>query len=195
MPNILLFLTLMIPITWSPGPNNIMCTSIASRSGIIKTIPFILGVNTPIFLYTIATGLGFGALTSQYPATIEILKYAGGIYVFYFAWQMFTAETKGNSQEKLIGFKNGFILSALNVKSITVILLMYSQPIYQNIGKIAQILFLTIAFTLLCIVGHLLWATMGKFLGKFLLSTKALKIQNYTFGSLLVLTGIWIFLG
>jgi threonine/homoserine/homoserine lactone efflux protein len=193
MGNIIFYLTLMIPITWSPGPNNIMCVSVGSRYGTTKTIPFILGLNIPNLFYAVATGFGMGIITEKYPQTIEALKFAGGIYVFYLGWKILNSHVKAKNKTSDIGFKDGFIISSLNAKSITVILLMYSQFPPANTTIFIQTLILSISFVALCIVGHFGWATIGQISSKLLLSSKALKIQNYIFSSLLFLTGIWIF--
>ena len=193
MANIIFFLTLMIPIAWSPGPNNIMCVSAGNRYGISKTIPFIFGLNIPILFYAIATGFGMGIITEKYPQTIDALKYAGGVYVFYLGLKILNSHLRAKNEKSDIEFKDGLIISSLNAKSITVILLMYSQFPPASTNMFIQTFTLSIALVALCIVGHFGWATIGHISSKLLVSSKALKIQNYVFGSLLFLTGIWIF--
>mgnify|MGYP001373929633 CR=1 FL=1 len=192
MTNIILFLTLMIPITWSPGPNNVMCASVSSRYGALKSIPFIVGLNTPNLIYSIATGFGLGVIITEYPSTVEILKYAGGVYIFYLGWKILKSHVKTKSKNKDIRFIDGFIVSALNAKSVTVIMLMYSQFIHVSTNRVMLVFTLSAAFVLLCIIGHVGWATIGQMSSKFLLSSKAIKVQNYIFSSLLFVTGIWI---
>ncbi len=195
MTQTLLFLSLMVPITWSPGPNNIMSASVGGKYGVLRSIPFIIGLNVSNIIYAIGTGFGLGIIMEKYPVTVEILKYAGGVYVFYLGWKIITSHLKTKAKTKDMGFLSGFIISSLNVKSITVIMLMYSQLLRPDMNLITEVLTLSFSFVLLCIIGHFGWAFIGEFSSKIFLSSKAIKIQNYVFGGMLFCTGVWILVG
>lgn len=195
MSDIILFAFMMIPLVWSPGPNNILCASAGSMYGILGSTPFLLGINIPIFIYAVSTGLGLGLLIEQYPLVIEILKYVGAIYIFYLGWKILKSSTKPESKKTKIGFKSGFIISSLNAKLVLVLILMYSQFINTNGSQIMHVLTLSLGFSAVCLAGHFVWLTIGKVSSKLLLSEKALKAQAYIFSSMLFLTGVWILLG
>ena len=192
MTNILLFLSMMIPITWSPGPNNIMCATVGGKKGILKSIPFIIGINIPILFYSLATGFGLDIILEKMPSLIGILKQAGGVYVLYLGWKIYKSDSSNNTDTKELGFLDGFIISALNAKIITALVLMYSQFMTVEIDKTSLILLLSTSFVSLCIIGHFMWAIIGRLASNIFQSEKALKIQNYIFSLMLVIVGIWI---
>jgi len=194
MSSILLFLSMMIPITWSPGPNNIMCATVGGKKGVLKSIPFIMGVNLPIFLYSLATGFGLGIALQKAPFLIDGLKYAGGIYVLYLGWKIFTSDVDNISIKSEFRFIDGFIISALNAKIITALVLMYSQFMSVESEKTYLVFLLSISFVSLCVFGHFMWAITGDLASKLFQTPKALKVQNYIFSFMLFVVGIWIFI-
>ncbi|NJM15396.1 MAG: hypothetical protein HC896_08480 [Bacteroidales bacterium] len=45
---LLLWFSVMAPLAYSAGPNNIMCASLGSKFGMRSVIPFIAGMNTTV---------------------------------------------------------------------------------------------------------------------------------------------------
>ncbi len=189
---ITLFLTLMLPICWSAGPNNIMCASIGGRYGIKRTFPFIVGINLVNIVYAIGVGFGLATLIEQYPQILEIVKYLGAAYIFYLAFKFMTTNTDIDEEKSTPGFKDGIIICALNGKCITAIALMYSQTLNPELGNVLQVLVISTAFIIICVLGHLIWAIGGKGITSLFRSKKTQKIQNYIFGGLLFAVGTWI---
>ena len=126
----ILWFTVMAPIVYSAGPNNLMCASIGARYSFKKSLPFILGVNSNIFLYSLLTGFGLGKLLESYPDIYIYIKYAGSAYILYLAYRFFRSsgiKTSENSDTQTPGFWSGFLLNTLNPKAFTALLIMYSQ--------------------------------------------------------------------
>ena len=194
MSSILLFISMMLPITWSPGPNNIMCATVGGKKGVLKTFPFIVGINIPILIYSLITGFGLGVTLQKAPVLISILQYAGGLYILYLAWKILKSKTDDSHVKKELGFTDGFIISALNAKIITALILMHSQFISSEMDGFSLVLILSISFASLCVLGHFMWATLGALTSKLFYSPRALKIQNIFFSVMLFIVGIWILL-
>ena len=190
--DIILFSGIMVPLTFSAGPNTVMCGTIGGRFGLYKAIPFMGGMNSAILIYSIATGFGLGFITERYPVALDIVKYIGVIYIFYLAWKFIKASTKIEKENKTPGFSSGFIIGILNPKIIAVTILMYSQFLSPGPDKIIQVIVLTIGLLIFCIGGQLLWALGGNTFSKLLTSPQAIKKQNYIFGAMLLMVGIWI---
>ncbi len=78
--NLILFLTLMIPIVWSPGPNNLVCATAGGKVGVAKAIPFVIGINLPILIYALATGFGLTYILARifHPTALNVAVLQSG---------------------------------------------------------------------------------------------------------------------
>ncbi len=59
---------------FSPGPNVIMVTTSGSRFGIKATIPHVLGIAIGVGITAGLTGLGIGAIVTNFPTVTLVLK-------------------------------------------------------------------------------------------------------------------------
>ena len=191
MTSTIIFLTMMIPLIWSPGPNNIMCATVGAKQGMVGSVPFIIGLNLPIFFYALLTGFGLTILINSIPMLEPILTTLGALYVIYLGITLF--KISNNNKTKLInyGFKSGFIISSLNFKVVTVLILMYSQFHTPNI---LHTIGLTTAFVVICIVGHFIWSFSGHVTATLIKNQKFLRVQNVIYGLMLIGVGIWMLL-
>ncbi|GHC21478.1 LysE family translocator [Aidingimonas halophila] len=185
-----LFLAMMIPLVWSPGPNNVMCATVGAKQGTKGSVPFILGLNIPIFIYALLTGFGLTAILSNIPQLASALTILGALYVTYLGVKLITATSGGSVEEIQYGFRSGFIVSSLNFKVVTVLIVMYSQFVSD---RLYFSIVLALSFVLVCIVGHFLWNTIGRISSRLLKSDKFLKMQNFVYGAMLVGVGVWMF--
>ncbi len=191
----ILWFTVMAPIAYSAGPNNLMCASIGARYGFRKTLPFIAGVNSNIFLYSLLTGFGLGTVLESYPGIFKYIKYAGSIYILYLAYRFFRSSTSGGAEkenDKIPGYWSGVILNALNPKAFTALLIMYSQFLDENLNVYFQVFILTVLVIIMSISSHFIWSAGGYWLLGKLTSPKANKIQGILFGSMLVIVAFWL---
>ncbi len=74
---------------WSPGPNNILLLSTASKYGFSKNLPFMTGIWTGSLTLMCLSGIFCTALSSIVPGIQPVMKYLGAAYVLYLAWQTF----------------------------------------------------------------------------------------------------------
>ncbi|CAG9295373.1 hypothetical protein CEDIAZO_00489 [Celerinatantimonas diazotrophica] len=82
------------------------------------------------------------------------------------------------------------MISALNFKVMTVLVVMYSQFSSDNWGYSFG---LAVCFVLICIVGHVLWNGVGQISSRLIQSDSFLKKQNVVYGTMLVGVGGWMF--
>ena len=191
----ILWITVMAPVVYSAGPNNLMCASIGARFGFRKSIPFIIGVNSNIFLYSLLTGFGLGKILESYPGIFSYIKYAGSIYILYLAYRFFRSSGSENAEEKdtrTPGFWSGIILNSLNPKGFTALLIMYSQFLDEKYPIYSQVFLLAIMVLIMSVSSHLLWSSGGYWILGRLTSTRANKIQGILFGSMLVVVAAWL---
>ncbi|MEY3814495.1 MAG: hypothetical protein RJA18_960 [Pseudomonadota bacterium] len=73
-------------MTFSPGPNTMLTTAIASNEGLRKVIPFTLAVPLGWLLILLITGLGIGTLVIQLPIVRWFIQIAGCAYLLWLAY-------------------------------------------------------------------------------------------------------------
>lgn len=134
---------------WSPGPNNIMLLSAASKYGIRKNIKFMLGIWTGSITLMILCGIFCGGLTAIVPGLQPVMKYVGAAYLLY------------------LSYLTGIFLQLVNVKIIVYGLTMFSSFILPWVRE--PILLLLFAFYLMVLgtIGNLIWAFAGNVLKRF----------------------------
>jgi threonine/homoserine/homoserine lactone efflux protein len=191
----ILWFTVIAPIAYSAGPNNLMCASIGARYSFKKSLPFILGVNSNIFLYSLLTGFGLGKILESYPDIYIYIKYAGSAYILYLAYRFFRSSGIKKTEDgdtQTPGFWSGFLLNTLNPKAFTALLIMYSQFLDDHYNVYPQIFLLTIMVLIISVSSHLIWSSGGYWILGRLTTPKAIKIQGMLFGSMLVIVAVWL---
>ena len=179
----------MVPLIWSPGPNNVMCATVGAKQGTAGSIPFIVGLNIPIFLYALLTGFGLSAVLLKFPEFGLAFTILGSMYVIYLGSRLAFSTSSSEADAIQYGFKSGFIISALNFKVVTVLVVMYSQFVSKDLIYTLE---LSCGFVVVCLVGHLLWNTLGQVSGKLVNDPRFLKVQNSTYGLMLIGVGFWM---
>ena len=79
----------------TPGPNNIMLATSGVNFGIRPTLPHMAGITSGLLLIIVGTGLGLGALFSQYPVLRQALQVLGILYTLWLSWKIATAGSLG----------------------------------------------------------------------------------------------------
>ena len=84
----------------TPGPNNSILTASGIKFGFVRTIPNILGVPSGHAIQLTLVCLGLGGLFAQFPILLNVLKYAGAVYLLYLAWKMLGSLKVSNAEDK-----------------------------------------------------------------------------------------------
>lgn len=119
MPNVIPFLSYVLIVTFTPGPNNIMSLVMGSKYGFARTLPFRLGV---------AVGFGLVMIVSSYlnlflftvvPKMKPIAETVGGAYMLYLAARVLMSKVDAtNDDAHLTSFPAGIVLQFINPKAI-----------------------------------------------------------------------------
>ncbi|MCW9707084.1 LysE family translocator [Fodinibius salsisoli] len=187
---------LMLPMTLSAGPANIMSASLGATQGFQKSLLFLAGLSLPATVYSMLIGLGANTVISAYPFIVDGLQYAGAGYVFYLAVKFLRPQKQESADRATppqLGFRSGFILSALNGKLLTMLILMYSVML----GNQSTYLEIWLMTSLLLVTGlgsNALWVAGGQLLSHFIVSKRAIRIQNIAFGLMLLIVAVWLVL-
>ncbi len=193
MPNISAFLSYVIITTFTPGPNNIMSMSNASKYGLKKALPFNIGVFFGFFTIIALSSLFSASLISFIPSIKPIMTYLAAIYILYLAWRIYKSENKAMEGEKRATntIFTGFILQFINLKVIIYGLTITStfiSPYYESVIVLGGFA-LMLAF--ISLLSTFSWAVFGSVLQKFFESHA--KTINTIMALLLVYTAISLF--
>ena len=86
--SVLIEMTLSAILTvWSPGPNNILLLSTASKYGVAGNLRFMTGIWSGSLTLMCLSGLFCSTLGAVIPGIQPVMKYLGAAYILYLAWQ------------------------------------------------------------------------------------------------------------
>ncbi|HYE69733.1 MAG TPA: LysE family transporter, partial [Anaerovoracaceae bacterium] len=102
--NLYAFLSFIFITAYTPGPNNIMSMSNASKLGFRKSFPFNLGILAGFSIVMILCTLFSTALYTLIPKIKPVMIVIGAGYMLYLAWKIWKSnsdiqiqDTKGSS--------------------------------------------------------------------------------------------------
>ncbi|MFS0673529.1 LysE family translocator [Ornithinibacillus sp. 179-J 7C1 HS] len=188
------FLLFVIINSFTPGPNNFMAMSFASRYGFKKTLRFCLGVGLGFFTLILLCSSFNDLLIKIMPTIKTPLTILGVSYMLYLAFiTIRDKETKNNNKENNAGSNfivMGFFLQFVNPKGILfgiTVVSTFILPYYQSyfIYFICSLFLGGIG-----IVSSTIWSLFGNVFQKFL--PKYRKVFNIVMASLLVYSAIAI---
>lgn len=194
MPNVSAFLSYVIITTFTPGPNNIMSMSNASKYGLKKALPFNGGVFFGTFIIMALSSFLSSTLLNFIPSIKPVMTYIGVAYILWLAWKIYNSKSNAiDEKEKATNtFFKGVILQFVNPKVIIYGITITSTfiiPYYKSAGILA-------AFSIfLAFVGFLSvssWSIFGSILKRFFENHG--KIINTLMALLLVYTAVSLLL-
>lgn len=180
----------------TPGPNNSILTTSGIKFGFIRTVPNIFGIPTGHGIQLTLVCFGLGALFTQFPILLNILKYVGASYLLYLAWKMFGSLNISSAEDKLVPLKyyEAILFQFVNPKAwvicITAVSLFYPRD--ENI--ILGTVFMVVMSTVINIPSISMWALGGSIIRNYLTNEKLKKIIECLLAILLVGTAISIIL-
>ena len=186
-------LVFIVPMCFTPGPNNVLCAAHGSNYGFQRTLPLIAGMG--IGWSVLGLGIAAGAEFLKENELIFIfLSYVGAIYIAYLGYKIASSKTidKQNTSEEHLGFFTGILLQFINGKAwIHFIVLMTTFGTLFGIGYYAKVV-LVILNLFFGLIAVLSWAAFGTVLRKTFSGEEAGIMINRVMGSLLILVAIWI---
>lgn len=194
MLNIAAFSSYVLVTTFTPGPNNIMSMSNASRYGFKKSIKFNVGIFFGFFTIIALCSFFSIALYNLIPSIKPIMTSIGAVYIFWLAWK--TLKSKPHSedanQKRTNTFLSGLLLQFVNPKVIlygVTTVSTFIVPYYKSV------LVLTSFSVFLAFVGFVAtccWSLFGSLFQEYI--SRNYKIFNIVMALLLVYCGVSLFL-
>ena len=118
----IIILSYMVFLSFSPGPNNILCSINGTRYGWAETIPLIIGMISGFFLVGFFTSLSVEFIKEQ-SEFLDSMKYICCLYLLYLSYLIMkedpgTYTENTEALESPTQFKSGFVLQFINGKVI-----------------------------------------------------------------------------
>ncbi len=190
--NVSAWLLMLLPLSFSPGPANILFASSGAAFGFRRTVPLLLGTNLVCILQSLVIGAGMGALLLLYPYLLNGFKYAGCMFMLYLAYKFFRMGTAVAGSLEAPGFLDGCILEFFNFKFLIIPLLMFSQFLGKQESDWDTIPLLTLALGLITLAANSIWILGGDAIHRLLGSVAAVKIQGRIYGCILLGVAVWM---
>jgi len=194
MPNFAAFLSYVLLTTFTPGPNNIMSMSNASRYGFRKTLPFNLGIFLGFFTIIALCSVFSVTLYKLIPSIKPVMTWVGAVYILWLAWKTFNSKpilddpNKKDTNTFLIGFLLQFVNPKAILYGITIVST-FIVPYYKSGYVIA---FFTLFLALIGFTATCSWSLFGSLFQKLLI--KYSRIINTVMALLLVYCAVSLFL-
>lgn len=194
MPNLTAFLSYVLITSFTPGPNNIMSMSNASRYGFKKSIRFNTGIFFGFFIIIALCSIFSISLYNLIPSVKPIMICIGAVYILWLAWKTYKSKphSEGENGKDTNTFLSGFLLQFVNPKVILYGITTVSTfivPYYKSILLLSAFsAFLAfVGFTATCC-----WSLFGSVFQMFLAHNN--KAINIIMALLLIYCAVSLFL-
>ena len=190
---LLALLAFIVPMCFTPGPNNVLCAAHGSLHGVRNTLPLIAGmaIGWSILGVGIAASIVF---LEENEDVLQIMSYLGAVYIAYLGYKVATSSVIEDEEggKEMLGPWTGFGLQIVNGKAWIHFLVMMTAFVTtfgtEFEGKILLVL-LNLSFGFMAVLS---WATFGTLLRKLFSGDESGIWLNRGLGLLLFLVAIWI---
>lgn len=193
---LLVFCTAM---SFTPGPNTMTATAMASNHGWRHALRFCLGVPAGWTLLMLASGLGLGALVLELPALRLAVKALGIGYMVWLAWRLAGAGqlVQVDAARLQIGFWGGVGLQFVNIKAWMLALTVSAGWVVGAAGQPAanpgeRLLIICALMVAFAFSSNFSYALMGSLLRTVLSKGRRLLWFNRTMALVLLATAAWM---
>ena len=193
IPALLALLAFIVPMCFTPGPNNVLCAAHGSRHGVRKTVPLIGGmaVGWSILGVGIAAGTTF---LEENESIFQIISYLGAVYIAYLGYRVATASVVEDQEEAkdVLGPWTGFVLQIVNGKAwihFLVIMTTFGDTFGTDFEHKMALVLLNLSFGFPAVLS---WTAFGTLLKRIFSDEESGIWLNRVLGLLLFLVAVWI---
>ncbi|KEQ16798.1 homoserine/homoserine lactone efflux protein [Endozoicomonas numazuensis] len=183
--------TLIISLTPGAGAVNTMATAI--RSGLIRTLPSIMGLQVALILFLVVVAAGLGAVLTASETLFTLIKWVGAIYLVFLGivkWREATLEMTNESPVPISqrkSFASAIMVNLTNPKAIVFQAAFLPQFIDPTLVLWPQYLIMGVTMV---IVDSLVMIGYASFALKLMPVLKKYgRLQNRLFGSMFIACG------
>jgi threonine/homoserine/homoserine lactone efflux protein len=187
-------LVFIVPMCFTPGPNNVLCAAHGSRFGFKATMPLIGGMAIGWSSLGLLIAAGTGVIERNEGA-FQTLAVLGAVYIAYLGLKIARSNPTNEAEiDDSLGLRTGVVLQIVNGKAwihFLVLMTTFGSVFGDEYsGKVALVA-LNLLFGLPAVMT---WAAFGHYLSKVFTSRRSSKLLNGSFGIALICLSIWIVL-
>jgi threonine/homoserine/homoserine lactone efflux protein len=186
------FLSYVIVMAITPGPNNIMSMNNAARAGFKKAIPFNLGIFAGFTVVMLICLISSSLLKKAIPAVELPMKILCVIYMVYLIIKTFLPSRGHGEKEERGSFFSGALLQLINAKIWIYGITSMSAYILPNFSALPLLLAFAVFLAFTGFVCTLCWALFGSLFNK--LFTRHALAVNIIMAVLLFYCAVSLFL-
>ncbi|MDR3584585.1 MAG: LysE family transporter [Desulfosporosinus sp.] len=195
MLNVAAFSSYVLVTTFTPGPNNIMSMSNASRYGFKKSIKFNVGIFCGFFIIIALCSFFSMALYCLIPSIKPIMTGIGAVYIMWLAWKTFKSKPHSegeNDNRRTNTFLAGLLLQFVNPKVILYGVTTTSTFIVPYYKSALMLTSFSVLLAFIGFVATCCWSLFGSVFQEFM--SRNDKVFNTVMALLLVYCGVSLFL-
>lgn len=194
-------LVLATAMSFTPGPNTMLSTTLAAQWGLRRTWAFLFAVPVGWTLLMLACALGLGTLLTTWPVLRTLVRWAGLAVLLWLAFKLWRAQASGGAGQATsnlhVGFVQGVLLQFVNIKAWTLALALTAgwvtpssaagaEQFASRLGLVLGVMALFAFFS------NLTYALVGASLRSWLLQGQRLVVFNRLMALLLAATALWM---
>ena len=186
-------LAFIVPMCFTPGPNNVLCAAHGSQHGFRDTLPLIAGMAIVWSTLGVFVG-GATVFIEDNKSAFELLTYFGAAYIAYLGYKVATSPPLSIDEEgdERLGIFTGTTLQIVNGKAwihFLVLMTAFGGLFGTGFsGKIALVV-MNLFFGLPAVMS---WAAFGSLLRRAFSTPSSAKNLNRVMGASLLAVAIWI---
>lgn len=181
-----------------PGPTILTVISYSVAHGRKANGPLVAGVALGDATALCFSLLGLGSLLAASAMWFSIIKWCGGLYLLYLGIKLWRSGVAGVELERVATqfkpgklFKDSYIVTALNPKSILFFVAFLPQFIDHRGDVGTQMWILATTFVVLAAVNAGLYGVFASSVRRVVTSQRSRKVFNRSGGGLLMAAGVW----
>lgn len=193
MPNFPAFVSYVLLTTFTPGPNNIMAMSYASKYGFKKSLHLFFGIITGFVIVFSISNMFSVALYSIIPTIKPFMTIIGAVYILWLAFKIYKSKPghDGHEEKHANNFITGMLLQFVNPKLILYSITTASTFIVPYYDGFFVLVLFTLVLGFLGLMSIFSWAAFGALFQKFFSNHS--KVINTVMALLLVYTAFSLF--
>lgn len=170
----------------TPGPNNMMLMASGANFGLARTVPHMAGVAIGFVILSAMVGAGLMGLFDLWPASYQIMKWAGVAYMVWLAVKIARSgpPTGGVARAAPFTFLQAAAFQWVNPKAWTMAL--SAMATYAPSHNLSAVLAVALIFGIVNLPSVGVWAALGSVLNRWLGTPRRLRAFNLSMAALLL---------
>tara|TARA_B100002052_G_scaffold280196_1_gene288114 strand:+ start:1775 stop:2371 length:597 start_codon:yes stop_codon:yes gene_type:complete len=186
-------LVFIIPMCFSPGPNNVLCAAHGSQHGFKGTLTLISGMAVGWSILGLLVG-GATVFIEDNQNFFDSLAYIGAAYIAYLSYKIATSNPldENHHDNQRLGFTTGVAIQFVNGKAwihFLVLMTTFGTVFGSGFMGKSMLVLLNVMFGLPAVMS---WAAFGTVLRRAFTTPKSAIVLNRAMGASLFAVALWI---